>query len=289
MTRARAAVTPTPGQLPPDTSYARMRRLRSDLGDMQRTATEPATARYLGQIKTALENDMTTFTTQSGVPALHQAQRQADQFYRTRVVPYREGALAKAIEKDVPDEIYGKFVRQGADRAQQFYNGLDPRGQAAVRYGMVQEATDAATNGALDVFSPAKFAQSLGRIQEASGVFFRGQPQWEMNGFRRLMAHAQRAGQYAENPPTGQRTIAGALFGAASTVDLATTAQIWGSAKGLQLLFMSRPGRNFLLAASDLQPGSPAFTRRLDQFLRSPAVAPVVAGAQGAVRAQGEE
>lgn len=286
MTRARTAITPTPGQPPPDTSYTRMRRLRSDLGDMQRTATDPATARYLGNIKTALEQDAAAFATQSGVPALQQAHRQADQFYRTRVVRYREGALAEAIKKDLPDEIYNKFVRQGADRAQQFYNGLDPRGQAAVRYGMVQEATDAATNGALDVFSPAKFAQSLGRIQEASGVFFRGEPQWEINGFRRLMAHAQRAGQYAENPPTGQRTIAGALLGGAAATDLSTTAQVWASAKGLQMLFMTRPGRNFLLAASDLQPGSPAFTRRLDQFLRSPAVAPVVAGTQGAVRAQ---
>jgi len=288
MQRARVAVTPTPGQPPPDTSYTRMRRLRSDLGDMQRTATEPATARYLGTIKTALENDMTTFTAQQGTPALQQAARQADQFYRTRVVPYREGALATAITKDLPDEIYGAFVRRGADRAQQFYNGLDPRGQAAVRYGMVQEATDAATQGALDVFSPAKFAQSLGRIQEASGVFFRGQPHWELNGFRNLMAHAHRAGQYAENPPTGQRTIAGALLGGAATVDPATMAQVFAGAKGLQLLFMTRPGRNFLLAASDLQPGSAAFTRRVDTFLRSPALAPVVASTQGALRAQSD-
>lgn len=289
MTRARAALTPTPGQPLPDTSYARLRHLRSEIGDMQRTATDPATARYLGQIKTALEQDMATFTTRSGVPALQQAHRQADQFYRTRVVPYREGALAKAIAQDLPDEIYGKFVRQGADRAQQFYHGLDPRGQAAVRYGMVREATDAATNGALDVFSPAKFAQSLGRIQEASGVFFRGQPQWEINGFRRLMAHAQRAGQYAENPPTGQRTITGALMGGAATLNPATIAQVFAGAKGLQMLFMTRPGRNFLLAVSDLQPGTPAFTRQLDRFLRSPAVAPVVAGAQGAGRASAAE
>ena len=283
LSRARDAIATVPTAPIPDTSYARMRRLRSDLGDMQRTATEPATARVLGQVKTALEQDMATFADQSGVPALKAAHRQADQFYRARVVKYREGQLAKAMERDLPDEIYGKFVQQdkGA-RAQEFYNGLDTKGQAAVRYGMAREAYEKATDGALDVFSPAKYSQSLGKIQEASGVFFKGQPQWEMDGFRKLMAHAQRAGQYAENPPTGNRLLVGGLLaGGSVALDVASMGKLFASARGLQALFMTRPGRNFLLASSDLQPGSSAFTRRVDQFLRSPAWAPVMAGASG--------
>ena len=47
--------------------------------------------------------------------------------------PTAKGQLAKAIEKDIPDEIYNQFVHRGKDRAQYFYNGLDPKGQAAVR------------------------------------------------------------------------------------------------------------------------------------------------------------
>ena len=150
---------------------------------------------------------MHAFATQSNVPQLTKAATDADTFYKTRVVKYREGTLAKAIEKDLPDEIYNQFVRRGKDRAQYFYNGLDPKGQAAVRYGMVQEAYEKAMSGPdPEIFSPRRFVSKMREIQDAHGVFFKGTPQWEIDGFTTLMQHAPRAGQYMENPPTGWRT-----------------------------------------------------------------------------------
>lgn len=278
----------TPTTTVPDTTYSRMRRLHSALGDLQRDAAEPTTARYLSGVKTALNDDMAAFAQQSTVPELRTAHKAADTFYRTRIVPYREGQLAKAIEKDLPDEIYGKFVRQGKDRAEYFYKGLDPRGQAAVRYGMVQEAFEKATSGPHpDVFSPARFSGALRKIQEATGVFFKGQPQWEINGVTKLMQHAQRAGQFMENPPTGLRgSIGTALVGGG----LWSPAAVGGSllsANGLRTMLMTRPGRNFLLAASDLQPGSAAFQRALDRFLRTAPAA--TAGVGAGLRAVEEE
>lgn len=254
----------------PDTTYGRMRQLRSRLGDLQREAAEPRVAKALGQVKTALEQDMATFVEKAGVPELRQAQREADTFYRTRVVPYREGMLARATQADLPDEIYDKFVRQGADRAQFFYKGLDQKGQAAVRAGMVEDAYQQATAGDRDLFSPAKFATALQRIQDATGVFFKGQPQWEIDGFRRLMRHAERAGQYAENPPTGQRLIPWLTGGAFLTggASLPQIAAAGGTIYGMRLLFMTPQGRNFLLAAHSLEPGSPAMQRLVDRYTR---------------------
>ena len=287
MSRVKTELTPTHAGAVPDTTYSRMKRLREDLGDMQRTATDPRTARYLGQVKTALQEDMREFAVTSKVPALVKAHKQADDFYRTRVVPYREGHLAKAIEKDLPDEIYGKFVRQGADRAQFFYKGLDQRGQAAVRYGMVDEAVkDAASAQHPDVFSPARFVASMRRIQDASGVFFKGAPQWEINGVTKLMQHAQRAGQYAENPPTGLRVGVGGLAIGAGVASLPTVLGTILSAQGLRTMLMTKTGRNFLLAASDMQPGSSAFQKRLDAFLQT---LPVGAAGVGAVERAQEE
>ena len=287
MSRAKTELTPTQAGVVPDTTYSRMKRLREDLGDMQRTATDPRTARYLGQVKSALQDDMREFAITSKVPALVKAHKQADDFYRTRVVPYREGQLAKAIEKDLPDEIYGKFVRQGADRAQFFYKGLDPRGQAAVRYGMVDEAVkDAASTQHPDLFSPARFVASMRRIQDASGVFFKGAPQWEINGVTKLMQHAQRAGQYAENPSTGVRTGVGALVLGTGAVSIPTALQALLSAQGLRTMLMTQRGRNFLLAASDMQPGSAVFQKRLDTFLRQ---MPAAAGPIGAAGRSTEE
>ena len=67
MTRAKGELTPTATGAVPDTTYSRMKRLREDLGDMQRTATDLRTARYLGQVKSALQEDMREFAiTQQG-------------------------------------------------------------------------------------------------------------------------------------------------------------------------------------------------------------------------------
>jgi hypothetical protein len=281
------AEAPTVTTTMPDTSYTRMRRLHSALGDLQREAAEPTTARYLSGVKTALNDDMAAFAQHSNVPALRKAHKEADTFYRTRIVPYREGQLAKAIERDLPDEIYPKFVRAGKDRATYFYQGLDPKGQAAVRYGMVQEAVEKATNGPHpDVFSPARFSGELRKIQDATGVFFQGAPQWEINGVTKLMQHAQRAGQYAENPPTGLRgSIGTAIAGTGAAVSLPAAVTALLTTNGLRTMFMTRPGRNFLLAASDMQPGSAGFQRALDRYLRT--LSPAVAGV-GAVRRASE-
>jgi hypothetical protein len=272
----------------PDTTYTRMRRLRSSLGDLQREAAEPATARYLSGVKTALEEDLEAFAKHSGVPELVKAGKQADTFYRTRIVPYREGTLAKAIEKNLPDEIYNQFVRRGKDRAQYFYNGLDTKGQAAVRYGMVEEAIEKANSGKPDVFSPARFATSLKKIQDAHGVFFKGTPQWEIGGITKLMQHAERAAQYVENPPTGLRgsiltgMIGGGVGGGVLINPIAAVAAVGTllQARQLRSVLMTTRGRNFLLAASDMQPGSSAFQKRLDAFLRT-----LPAGSAGTVAA----
>jgi hypothetical protein len=85
------------------------------------------------------------------------------------------------------------------------------------------------------------------------------------------MQHAQRAGQYMENPPTGWRAgVIGGLIGGGGMVlgQPGTLAMALGSTKGLQLLLMTERGRNLLLAANTVQPGSPAMQRVLDQVMR---------------------
>ena len=197
------------------------------------------------------------------------------------------GTLAKAIEKNLPDEIYNQFVRRGKDRAEYFYKGLDPKGQAAVRYGMVEEAIEKAHSGPdSEIFSPQRFATSLKKIQEAHGVFFKGTPQWEINGITKLMEHAKRAGQYAENPPTGLRgTIVGSIAHRRFSTSPWVAIGALTSSQGLRMLLMTKPGRNFLLAASDMQPGSSALQKRLDAFLKtSPDAARLVAAARNAAQ-----
>jgi hypothetical protein len=284
-----------------DRSYSGMRQLRSDLGDLindyykgGNSVTGSKGVGILASVRNALEQDMNDFAQKSPVPGLRQAWQQADGYYRANVVPYKDRLLAGALKDAAPDEIFGKFIQAGkGDRAQNFYNALDPKGQAAVRYGMVQNAVDAATNptNGLDgaSFSPARFAQNLERLKDASGVAFKGMDKFQLDGLTNLMRHVERAGQFAENPPTGNRLapllMSGGVGAAAATGHAPELAAGWLSAAGLKQLLTTKTGQRILLAASDMKPGSPA----MEKLLQQAKALGGVAGGQSAGTSQGSD
>lgn len=264
-----------------DKSYAGMRRLRSDLGDLindyykgGNAVTGSKGVGILASVRGALEQDMNDFAQKSPVPGLRRAWQDADGYYKANVVPYKDRLLAGALKDAAPDEIFGKFIQAGkGDRAQNFYNALDPKGQAAVRYGMVQNALEGATNPEKGLdgasFSPARFAQNLERLKDASGVAFKGMDKFQLDGLTNLMRHVERAGQFAENPPTGNRLapllLSGGAGAAAATGHAPELAAGWLSAAGLKQLLTTKTGQRILLAASDMKPGSPAMEKLLQQ------------------------
>jgi hypothetical protein len=256
-------------------TFTDLRQLRSDLGDMITDYYKGTNAlvgakgvHHLTQVRAAVEQDMERFVSSSANQPLRDAWKKADTFYRKQVVPYKDRALAKALSDTHPDEVYGKFIQAGhGDRAQQFYRALDEKGRSAVRYGMVAEALESATSDATGVVSPAKFAGSLERIKEAQGVFFRGKEQAELEGFKKLLRHVERAGQYAENPPTGNRLIP-MLIGGAAVLDPTKTAVAGASSAALTWLLTSPRGRTLTLAAFDLTPNTPAMGRVVEAVSR---------------------
>ena len=292
--------TPTAQAPGVDLSYQGVRGLRSDLGSMisdyykgTNAATGSKGVQVLQGVKNAIEGDLNAFTAKNG-PEIASAAKRADAIYKGEVVPFKDKALAAAVKSSEPDQIYRTFIQQGkGDRAQKFYNALDPEGQAAVRSQMVKDAFNKATERD-GVFSPAKFAQSLEKIKDASGVFFKGQDKFELDGFTNLMRHIQRAGQVAENPPTGQRLILAALAGEgagtigrlaghgpeAGVAGVATAGTAMASARMLTKLFSSKAGKSLLLAASDAPVGSTAMERIIEKDLpklmgAAPNVAPL--------------
>jgi ddrB-like ParB superfamily domain len=201
---------------------------------------------------------------QDTLDRLRAASKLADEFYKSDRVPYSDQRIGNAIKTDEPDTIFGKFIQSGkGDRAQKFYDRLDPKGKAAVRYGIVAQAIDKATSTS-DKFSPAQFVAELDRLKDAQGVFFKGRDKWELDGFTNLMSHLKRAGQYGENPPTGARLIpyvlaGGALSslkGIAAGVGIPTSGTAIGSIALARLLFTTAAGRDFLLRASVAKPGT---------------------------------
>lgn len=278
-----------------DKTYQGVRSLRSDLGNMisdyykgTNAATGSKGVGILQGIKNGIEDDLSAFTKQNG-PQIAKAAREADMVYKTQVVPYKDKIIAGAIKGNEPDQIYNAFIQAGkGDRAQNFYNALDKDGQAAVRSQMIQNAMNKATEGKAD-FSPAKFAQSLEKVKEASGVFFKGSDKMELDGFTNLMRHIQRAGEVLENPPTGQRLIQMAVAGEGASGAtaafmghpgaLAPLVGSVGAAKLTNFMFKTPWGKSFLLAASDLKPGSQAMVNLVNQY--APKLAGASAGSMG--------
>jgi hypothetical protein len=273
---------PIPGA---DNSFGNLRMLRSDLGDKLRDLApkDAKAARLLGSVKGALDEDLQSYAT-TGDAQLARAWRRADGFYRDQYVPMKAREFTKAFSSDEPDRIFGEMIKSGrGDRAQKFYDALDDKGRAAVRFGMVRQALEKSLSEKTAQQSPARFAGLLERIKDATGVFFKGQDKWELDGFTKLMRHVERAGQYAENPPTGNRLVQ-LLLGAGSLASPHTAAQVGGGAAVLRSLFTTTAGKRFLLASADLTPGSKAMASLVAQLEEHlPAIAGMLPQARSAI------
>jgi hypothetical protein len=217
-------------------------------------------------VKNAIEGDLTDFTQKSGIPEIQRAAKVADDYYKTARAPYKDQMLAAAANDKEPDQIFQRFIQAGkGDRAQRFYDALDPKGQAAVRYKIVASAVDKATNEGTGVFSPQKYFTAMTKVKDATRVFFQGAGEEEIDGFNNLMAHVTRAGQFAENPPTGQRLVNG-LATAGTIMNPVLGAKVAAVAALSKTLFTTDQGKAFLLAASKLPPGSVKLASLLNQI-----------------------
>jgi len=252
-------------------TFEQLRKARSDLGAAAEKAgmSDPNKARLIKSLKESVEMDMDELATKAGKPELKKAYKEATDYYKKEVIPYKDKALVKALKTANPDEIYSKFISRGkGDRAKNFYNLLDDKGKSAVRYGMIENAMNDAINETKGTFSPARFAQYFDKMQKPYDKIFTGKAKWEMDGFKKLMRAGERFGQFAENPPTGARLIptavASGAVGAIFSPALLKVMVAGGTlSAGLKAMTTTASGKKFLLAASELDPNSKGMEKLL--------------------------
>lgn len=264
-------------------SFANMRLLRSQLGDLADKYGSPvngnkAASKVFADVRQAVDDDIADFALNSGNAAIKKAYQRADKFYKN-AMKRSDKAIARAMDSNKPDEIYNAFIKTGkGDRAKNFNNALDPKGQAALRFAMADEAIDKATNESTGNFSPAKFAGEFERMAEPYGNIFKGDDKKQMDGLVKLMRHVERAGQYKENPPTGNRVIPWLVVGA-TAIDPTTAIRVGGMSLFAKSMLTTRAGKNLLLAANKLPDAQQA---ALDNILQSAAKVSAATGAQTA-------
>lgn len=206
--------------------------------------------------KNALEADMATFAKAAGGDAFGKW-KAADGFYRANITPFKVAGFRDLAKSPEPEKAWRYLVSQNTvqSRADRLYGALDNDGRAAVRYGLAKDAMDAGRNPN-GSFSPAKFAKYLEDHDNAVKTFFKGTELREIEGLRNLMRHIERAGQFAENPPTGQRLIPYLALGGAAVSPEATAAAVTAGVS-VRALFQTKAGRDLLLQMSAAKAGSP--------------------------------
>jgi len=235
------------------------------------------------EIKSAMEKELSS-QVQKG-KELKSVYETAKTQYRENVVPYKKKEIINALKTDTPDEIFNKFIKKGGgDKAKNFYKLLDDDGKDALRDGFLDNAIKGSTKDGFT--SPATLAGYIHRMSIPKESIFEGKRLDELNGFAKIMRHAERYGQLNESPSNGMQLIpylkSGALIGAGAAAyrsPIATAAGVVATS-GLTALtsFMRTHGKGLLLASSEYKPGSKAFERILTEIMSNLPKASAVTG-----------
>ena len=248
-----------------NTNFREMQAAKSRLGELvDEWGRQGKSTSGLTQIRTAIDNDIFDFAQSSGNTKLFGELKRANAMY-AQLQKGKDKAFANATRSIEPDQVFDQFMKAGkGDKAANFYKNLDPKGQAALRYQMAENALNKAWDPTKEVFSPAKFAQEFERMSGPYSNIFNGADKAQMDGFVKLMRHVERAGQYMENQPNGQRAIDWMIAGTAA-MNPALAVKVAGASAVAKALLTTEPGKRILLAAKDVPPNSPGMANLLMQ------------------------
>jgi hypothetical protein len=215
-------------------------------------------AASLGTLKRALEDDLETFAATSGGKEGLAAFRKANAYYQKNVVPFKKAEISKLVKTDEPEAIIKYLTQYKAEggrttRANKVCNAMDDKGKEAIRGMLVRNAFEKGFDDTNRAFSAAKFATEMERVSNITGVFFKPSDKKRIDGLAKIMRHTERAGQVAENPPTGARLLLPGL------VTTSTAGVAVGFPLAFKALFHSKLGRDLLLASSKASAGSKKF------------------------------
>lgn len=211
------------------------------------------------------------------------ADARAKKFYKDVYRPAVDSGVTQAMRGAHPDEIFNQFVQKGKEnRAQAFFDSLDAKGQASIKYELVKRAVAAGTVDAEGHIDPKKVANYLFKNEAAKGVFFKGEEKWQIDGLLKLMEHSQEAAPGGHGG--GGHGVMGGVMGAEILMTLAeaattghlgagirkagvTVAGLAGAGAGIRKIVTSPKIQHYLMAASDMKPGSENMQKLYEKFM----------------------
>lgn len=205
--------------------------------------------------------------------ALGSAQKQGDD-----VAASQYGRIYSAVSDDMDNMMNSA----SGTAANVFKEANDAFKQYSLKFDVMRQAYDKATgatgSGTLGFFSPAKYATEIKNL--ANDPNYKKTIKWspgeiaEMTGLANILQVTKRAGQFLENPPTGNRWggiitgggIGGGAVAAGVGPTLATAGTAGAAALVTKFITTTKAGQRLALAASKADPRSPAMKIIIDQL-----------------------
>lgn len=245
--------------------YNDVREAVSALGDEAKELAakqDYAASKVVGDLRRELRSNMDSWVSKTAAPEAKDLLNEANKTYQKELLPYKKDTIVKMLEGEHPDKaVKAIYSTASPDEFKSIWNAAGPKGKSAIQYALVQEAMDNALNQSTGKISPAQFASYMEKRAEQVGVAFKGEPQWYMDGFVKLLRHMERAGQLAAGQDTGKSAIKWALAGAAAKATPEGALSALALANTSKFLLTSPAGKRLLLAASDATPGSKAMQK----------------------------
>ena len=193
------------------------------------------------------------------------------------------GVLA-TVNRAVDKDLETLSAKGGNDTLNALKSANEAYKTYEIKYDLLQKAYDKANGkvGAGEMFSPKKFSTELkNMIYKSTEVrrnkLFSPNEVREITGLANIMQVVKRAGQFAENPPTGNRwgaaLGAGGMEGAAYIAGGAGAAvKTGGAAIGIagiaRYLTSTKSGKMLAQAASKVEPSSPQMQLIVNQIYK---------------------
>ncbi len=262
----------------------------SDLIDI-RKGDDTARAEAIYQpVKTAIDEDMSTFAKASDRSAAAKWEASNRQFAKELDITKRTEIKRILNSGEATPEKVMPLLKGGKrSELNRLYNGLNDKGRASARSAIIQDALKDSKFFEVDANpNPNAFATALnrGNRQQAINVFFKGKDKKEIDGLTRLLNSTRRAQDAAVAPKTGELltlpavgTVGGGLVASNPLVGVPAVTALAAIAKAYE----SAKFRNILLKIGNTKKGSKIETGLLESVI------PIVAAELQAAKKEQEE
>lgn len=235
--------------------------LSNDISSLYKGAnsqTGSAPAYVLQPLKDALDTTIQKAAQESGVPQLAAADKMFRREYAAYKANYSDPVIRQAMETKDPEALVGAIRRMGEDKAQRLFNSLDSRGQKAFLSGLWDEVTRGAWNKRTGDFIPGNVSGGMFDAAKALGVAAKGENAQALAGMNVLMQALAKSDPKLASA-LGQRFVEGAMGEVSPKGAVAIKFLEKIKDKGIDFLFDSKAGKEFLFKAGNMKPNSPAF------------------------------